>query len=329
VTGPSRRPAGRRAAAAIRPRPRSSPAAIRGHKLFRILAPVLGFLALPAAAATRCTIGQAGGAQSVAIGDTGRTMTVHLPAGFDPGVPAPLVVLLHGSGSSGAAMLRDSKLAEAADRHGFIVAAPDGGIAHEGGLVWNIPGVPTVAGKVPGPEDADDVAYIGQAIDVLVGGGCVEGARVYATGLSGGGRMASWLGCVASDRFAAIAPVVGLRAGRPRGDDPARPDPATCRPKRAMPVIAFAGDADTTNPIAGGGAGYWQYTMHAAEARWAALNGCTSAPTTRWVAAGVYEERYSGCRDGADVAGRITVGGGHAWVADNDTMWAFFAQHRR
>lgn len=281
---------------------------------------------LPAAArAADCDItpGQ------VAIGDTGRTVTLHLPAGFDPAQPAPLVILLHGSGSTGAAMLRDSRLAEAADAHGFIVAAPDGGIVHESGFVWNIPGVPTVSGRVPGPGDADDVAYIGRAIDWFVAQGCADRARIYATGLSGGGRMTSWLGCVASDRFAAIAPVVGLRAGRPRRDDPTRPDAATCKPRRPMPVIAFAGDKDTTNPIGGGGAGYWQYTMHAAEARWAALNGCTAAPTTRWVATGVYEELYSDCRGGADVAGRITVGGGHSWVADNDAMWAFFARHRR
>src|SRR3546814_10395144 len=69
--------------------------------------------------------------------------------------------------------------------------------------------------------------------------------------------------------------------------------------------------------------------MHAAEQRWAALNGCTAAPTTRWVADGVYEERYTGCRTGADVAARITVGGGHAWVVDKDATWAFLSQHRR
>lgn len=289
----------------------------------------LACAAVPAHAATTCAIGPAGTTQRVAIRDTGRAMTVHLPTGFDSARPAPLVLLLHGSGATGAAMLRDSKLAEAADRHGFIVAAPDAGIPHDKGFVWNIPGVPTVAGRVPGPADADDVAYLSQAIDWFVGQGCADRARVYATGLSGGGRMTSWLGCVAAARFAAIAPVVGLRAGNPRKGDATRPDPETCRPSRPMPVIAFAGDADRTNPIQGGGAGYWQYTMQAAEARWAQLNGCTAAPVTRWVATGVYEERYAGCRSGADVAGRITVGGGHSWVADNDAMWAFFARHRR
>ena len=96
-----------------------------------------------------------------------------------------------------------------------------------------------------------------------------------------------------------------------------------------MPVMAFAGDADNTNPIQGGGAGYWSYTMHAAEQRWAQLNRCTAAPVSVWVAEDVYEERYSGCTDGADVAGRITVGGGHSWVADNDALWTFVSQYRR
>jgi polyhydroxybutyrate depolymerase len=291
----------------------------------------LGALALVVfgSVAQAADCGVAGTAQSVPIGQTGRSMLIHLPRGFDPAGPAPLVFVLHGSGGTGAGMLKGSKLAEAADRHGFIVAAPDAGIPHDKGFVWNIPGVPTVAGNIPGPNDPDDVAYIKAAIDWLSGQGCVDATRVYATGLSGGGRMTSWLGCVAADRFAAIAPVVGLRAGNPSKDNPKTPDPATCKPSRALPVMAFAGDKDTTNPIEGGGKDYWQYTMHAAEQRWAQLNDCQAAPVTQWVGLSVYEERYSGCRDGADVAGRVTVGGGHTWVADNDAMWSFFSEFRR
>lgn len=273
--------------------------------------------------------GVAGTTQKITIGQTGRSMLVHLPRGFDPAKPAPLVFVLHGSGGTGAQILAGSKLAEAADRHGFIVAAPDAGIPHDKGFVWNIPGVPTVSGNIPGPNDPDDVAYIIAAIDWLAGQGCADKSRVYATGLSGGGRMTSWLGCVAADHFAAAAPVVGLRAGNPSRNDPKTPDPDTCKPSRPLPVMAFAGDKDTTNPIEGGGAGYWQYTMHAAEQRWAQLNDCKTAPVTQWVSLSIYEERYSGCRDAADVAGRITVGGGHTWVADNDTMLSFFSGFRR
>jgi len=278
--------------------------------------------------AAGCGVGMAGATQSIAIGNTGRSMLIHIPAGAD-GPPLPLLFLFHGSTGTGAGMLHDSGLEDTADRHGFIVAAPDGGIPVEKGFVWNIPGVPTVTGAIPTKDDADDVAYIGAAIDWLAGQGCVARDQVYATGLSGGGRMTSWLGCVDADRFAAIAPVVGLRAGNPSKGDPQTPDPATCQPSRPMPVIAFAGDKDTTNPIEGGGAGYWQYTMHAAEQRWAQLNGCTASPATQWVTTGVYEERYTGCREGADVAGRITVGGRHQWVVDNEAMWAFLSRYRR
>ncbi|RYD18890.1 MAG: polyhydroxybutyrate depolymerase, partial [Lysobacteraceae bacterium] len=103
--------------------------------------------------------------------------------------PMPLVILLHGSTGTGAEMMRESGLATTADAHGFIVVSPNGGIAAERGYVWNIPGVPTVTGALPGKDARDDVAYITGLIDRLVATGCVDAKRVYATGLSGGGRM--------------------------------------------------------------------------------------------------------------------------------------------
>lgn len=276
-----------------------------------------------------CTLAAPGGTERVAIGTTGRTMLIHVPTGFDAAQPAPLVLLFHGSSGDGATILARSHLSDTADRHGFIVAAPDGGIVAQPGYVWNIPGVPTVSGRVPSADDAGDVAYIDAAIDWLAAQRCIDPARVYATGYSGGGRMASLLGCLRAERFAAIAPVVGLRAGNPLARDPQRPDPATCHPARPMPVMAFAGSADTTNPIAGGGASYWQYSMHAAEARWAAIDGCRKPLATRTLSATVSEEIYRGCRAHAEVIGRVTLGAGHVWVADNEAMWAFFARYRR
>ena len=284
-------------------------------------------MAAPAMAAPTCPLVGAG-KQRFDPGGGGAAAGVHVPAGTTD-APRPLVILLHGSGGTGAEMVRSSGLAAAADRHGFLLAYPDGGIGVKQGFVWNIPGVPTIDGTIPGPGARDDVAYLGRLVDGLVAAGCVDPARVYVTGLSGGGRMTSWLGCVAPGRFAAIAPVVGLRAGNPDEADPSRPDPRTCRPGRAVPVIAFAGDRDSVNPVEGGGAPYWRYPMHAAQQRWAAIDGCTAAPTTTWVAAKVYEERYAGCRDGSEVVARITVGGGHSWVVDNDALWQLLSRHRR
>ena len=293
--------------------------------LCAVLAMLLG---AAAAQATVCDLPAPGSTQRMTIGATGRSMLVHMPLRPGRGV-LPLVLLLHGSGGNGAAMLAQSGLEAAADKHGFLLAAPDAGIAVETGYVWNIPGVPTVTGKVPGPEDADDVAFLTGAIDWLAERGCVDRTRVYATGLSGGGRMTSWLGCVAADRFAAIAPVVGLRAGNPLASDPRFPDPATCSPSRPMPVIAFAGDADRTNPVQGGGAPYWHYTMAMALARWADLDACRAGPVQRELGGPLYEVHYADCRGGAEVIGRITRGAGHVWVGDNAAMWAFFARHRR
>jgi polyhydroxybutyrate depolymerase len=253
---------------------------------------------------------------------------VHLPVAH-LAQSMPLVILLHGSTGTGAEMLRESHLAGTADRHGFVVLAPDGGIPAGRGFVWNIPGVPTVTGTLPPKDARDDVAYLAGLVDRLVATGCVDTKRVYVTGLSGGGRMGSWLGCVAARRFAAIAPVVGLRAGRPLASDRTQADPMTCRPRVPLPILAFAGDADTTNPIAGGGAPYWQYGQATALQRWAVLNGC-SEPYARNLSATVYEQGYVRCQDGATVAARVTRGGQHSWsVVDNEAMWAFLSRHRR
>ncbi len=301
------------------------------HHLPILSALVLAFVALiPSVnAAPHCTLGQPGATQRIAIGDTGRSVLLHLPAGERQRKPIPLLFVLHGSGGDGATILNQSKLEATSDRHGFLLAAPDGGIPAGKGFVWNIPGVPTVTGKVPGPDDADDVAFIRTTIDWLAAQGCADRSRVYASGWSGGGRLTSWLGCVASDKLAAIAPVVGLRAGNPLKSDPKRPDPATCRPANAVPVIAFAGDKDGTNPMQGGGAGYWQYTMDAALARWAELGGCRAGPLRRDLAADRYEQLYTACRAQAEVAGHITRGAGHVWTADNEAMWRFLSRYRR
>ena len=303
----------------IGPRQQRTGVLPRGMVLLRVLTALAAiFVASPALA--ECRVG--------ALDTMAERALVHLPARHSP-APMPLIMLLHGSTGTGAEMLRDSHLAETADLHGFVVVSPDGGIAAKRGYVWNIPGVLTVSGTLPPKDARDDVAYLTGLVDRLVATGCVDGKRVYATGLSGGGRMTSWLGCVAPGRFAAIAPVVGLRAGRPAGSDPMQADPATCRPSVSVPLLAFSGDADTTNPIAGGGAPYWQYPQVTALQRWAVLNGC-SEPYARNVGASVYEQGYARCKGDATVAARVMRGGQHNWsVVDNEAMWAFLSRHTR
>lgn len=297
--------------------------------LTAILLGLAALLALAAPAQAACALGKAGATVSVETKAPGRPVLVHLPAGFNPAKPAPLVLLMHGSGGTAAGMLASSKLEATADKHGFIVVSLQGVIPARAGFVWNIPGVPSITGEMPAAAAQDDVAWIMGVVDQLAGAGCVDKTRVYATGLSGGGRMSSLLGCTQADRIAAIAPVVGLRAGNPLASDKQKADPATCKPSRAVPVITFAGDKDTVNPIQGGGTAYWQYPMSEAEKRWAELNGCKSPRPIRQVTATVHEEGYRDCKAGADVIAHVTRGGEHVWLADNDVMWAFLSAHRR
>lgn len=56
----------------------------------------------------------------------GRTATVFTPAGYNPGIPAPVVMLLHGFGSSGQGQENYMQFSELADEFGFLYVYPDG-----------------------------------------------------------------------------------------------------------------------------------------------------------------------------------------------------------
>ncbi|MFJ5259860.1 RICIN domain-containing protein [Streptomyces sp. NPDC088387] len=252
------------------------------------------------------------------------------------GTRLPLVLNLHGSQGTGSGQLSYSNMASTADANGFAIAAPTGVIPAGSGYSWNVPYVTSNGTR-------DDVGFLNQVINTLTTNACLDPSRIYSTGYSGGGRMSSALGCVLSGKIAAIAPVAGLRSGRPDPANTSRPDPSSCTPSRAVPVIAFHGQQDRTNPYNGGGnAPVWGYSIPAAQQRWASLNHCATSATTSQVSAHVQRSVYSGCTDGADVALYTISNGGHTWpdspidngngtvtheINANNRMWQFFQQH--
>lgn len=248
-------------------------------------------------------------------------VAVYFPRLQRPGRLSPLIIDLHGSGSNGESHAKTSGFRALADRRGIIVASPDGAVvldAAKRAFAWNIPGVPLVTGAMPPAGTPDDVQFIDDLIHSLVGAHCADPRRVYATGMSGGGRMTSLLGCRLSTRLAAIAPVAGLRAGLPAAQDASMPDGDSCRPARALPVLSFHGTGDLTNPFAGGGAVYWGYSVERAMQRWAELDGCAPLVERRQMSAFVTRLRYGRCRNDAEVLLYVTdrpdaQGGGHVW----------------
>jgi polyhydroxybutyrate depolymerase len=145
-----------------------------------------------------------------------RTVIVHVPKHYNGSDKVALVLNMHGSGGTALEQEGLTGMDATSDADGFIVAYPQGLIPSGSGFDWNVPNEP-LFGNIPVPAGAaDDITFLTQLVQILEHDYCINPARVYATGISGGGRTASQLACDESKVFAAVAPVSGLRRnGRP------------------------------------------------------------------------------------------------------------------
>jgi polyhydroxybutyrate depolymerase len=248
------------------------------------------------------------GQRQLVSGQRDRAYRLFVPSSYDGRTRLPLVLDLHGSGGSPAGQARTSGFEAVAAQEGFAVATLEAE-----GAVWNVP----VRDDRP-----DDVAYVADVIDHVAGGVCIDLTRVYVTGMSGGGRMTSLIGCKLGARIAAIAPVSGLRW------------PGPCE-GRAIPVLTFHGLADPQNPYAGHAAGRgdaWLESVPEALAGWAGHNGCDPDVILDDADGPLSTMRYEGCDVGTDVQMIRIDGLGHTWtrreVDTTAVMWRFFSGHR-
>jgi polyhydroxybutyrate depolymerase len=253
--------------------------------------------------------------RTIAFGGVERPYILYIPAGYD-GSTTDLVLNLHGSGSNSGQQFDGSEIAGVADEHGFIVAAPDAGIAQTLGSgetqvtggVWNIPGIVLTDGSIADPNAPDDVAYIEALVGELREELCID--DVFTTGTSGGGRMSSALACY-SDVISGAAPVAGLRL------------PADCAPTHGVEIVAFHGTEDKVNPYGGGGAAYWgPQTVPEAARGWATLQQCDASPTRSQVSSSVALDTWTGCIDDVEVRLYSVNGGGHNWPGGVDAAAA-------
>jgi polyhydroxybutyrate depolymerase len=250
---------------------------------------------------------------TVMVGGTARTTLVHVPASYDPTMPTPVVIDLHGLGGDGAMEAGLTSANAKSDAVGFISVHPNGATTPGS---WNAGGC---CGTAPS-QNIDDIGFMKQLVDDLDAKLCVDDARVFAMGMSNGGYMSHRIGCELADRFAAIGPVAGGIAT------------ATCAPSRPVPVFAIHGNAD---PLV-------EYSFGQSSANaWATGNGCTTTTTTytNGVASCV---THGGCTAGADVVFCTIDQGGHQWpggetlpllgnnttdIIATDAIWTFFVAH--
>ena len=320
-------------------------AATRAVKGVVAVSALFALAAVPFSAGIASIAGAAtsSGCSSTSLGSTtlslkvdgfSRTVIVHVPKHSSGTSPLALVLNLHGSGVTALDQEGFTKMNSTANQDEFIVAYPQALIPDGVGFDWNIPGVPLIGGRAVPPKSANDVKFLTSLVGIMESKYCINPKEVFATGFSGGARMASQLACDDSGLFAAVAPVSGLR----------RPKP--CPTTRAVPVISFHGSADPVDPFAGHGQKYWTYSVTTAAQDWATQDHCTSNSTGSPIT-GVKMTTYQSCSNSAQVELYEIMGEGHEWpggptmpsaltavlgpqsslVNANTLMWAFFQAH--
>jgi polyhydroxybutyrate depolymerase len=258
-----------------------------------------------------------------------RTYLLYVPPSYDPSVPVPLVISLHGFVEWPAHQMQISGWNDLADDLGFIVVYPSG---------TRFPRRWQAGSHIETADDLiQDVLFISDLIDQLEQDYNIDPSRIYANGLSNGGGMAYLLGCALSDRITAVGGVAGAYAF-PLED---------CHPNRPVPMIAFHGTADPIVPYLGGPSGDGRFVFSPLPdwiADRAALNGCALSPLEIPSSGAVSGIRYTDCRQGADVILYSIDGGGHSWpgglplpvwiagttsqeINATRVMWEFFNQY--
>jgi polyhydroxybutyrate depolymerase len=259
---------------------------------------------------------------TVIAAGTERSALVHVPSGAAAGAPMALVLSLHGAYGNPDDHAATTGFAAVADEHGFVVAFP---AAAGETQTWAIRAE---------MDTAADVAFIAGLVERLGTQLCLDPRRIYLSGFSAGGAMATILACALDGRIAGVEFVAAVH-GPALGD---------CRPAHPVPTIAFAGLLDPLLPYYGGRIPIplfrdWPPVegVDAFMTAWSANNGCTGEPTVGKAIGWAEPVTYQGCT--AKTMLYRLGDAGHTWpggtgyeafgninhdVSASELLWSFF-----
>ena len=195
-----------------------------------------------------------------------RPAALLLPADFDDSEPLPLVLMLHGYGSSAAQNDAWMGASQLVAEGGFGLILPDGTLDPDGNRFWNA----TEACCNFYRAGVDDVGYLaGLVAEAQTYGGA---GPVAAVGVSNGGFMAYRLACEGLPGLIAVVSVMGSSYN----------DPGDCAAPAPVSVLQIHGDADAIvrydGGLADGDGALVADTPGATEVvwRWAERAGCNA-----------------------------------------------------
>jgi polyhydroxybutyrate depolymerase len=211
--------------------------------------------------------GEEGGTPDVCSGGSvggARPATVRTFTGYDCHTAAPLVVLLHDYGSTGAAVDAYFGFSQVADALGFLYVHPDGTKDSSGNQFWNA----TDACCNFNGATVDDSTYLFDLIEEIGSHYAVDSKRIFVAGYGNGGFMAYRLACDHGIQIAAIADLGGAMWS----------DSTKCGLQAPTAALEIHGTGDGTYAYDGGTTSLGAYPSAPGTAsEWFAVDRCKDA----------------------------------------------------
>lgn len=154
-----------------------------------------------------------------------RPFKVLTPDDYDGGTPLPLLVALHGYGSSGGNLDRRMGLSRFASSRGLLLVLANATPDARGNPAWHTFKVP----KYP-----FDREYLRALIEAVIATYPVDRARVFIFGYSQGAHLAHRMGCEEAGLLTGFISLAGQ----------APTDPGDCLPSQPLSVLQVHGTAD-------------------------------------------------------------------------------------
>jgi poly(3-hydroxybutyrate) depolymerase len=177
-------------------------------------------------------------ARSYHFAEAGQEVTyeLYVPTSYDAAVPAPLVVALHGLGSTPSAVIRYQGLTDLAEERGYVVVAPMG-YNTRGWYGSRGPGRASTSGDAANdPENLGELSEMDvmNVLRITLDELNIDADRIFLMGHSMGGGGTWHLGMRHPDLWAGLAPVAPAIYS----------SPDALEAITHIPVFVLMGDAD-------------------------------------------------------------------------------------